>query len=591
MYDHQCAFRRWLLQALLGTVLGCAALLRPCEAAGFQQPARSTASDSARALLEAQRILFEYLHPPRSYWSDVAPGEEGLEALARVRRALAPSIIAQLDRLGPRSYEDEWIVGQRVMIRAEHKLYEEALSAARTCAADLWWCKELEAFVLHLLGNVAESEGAFRTSLALMPPLERCFARDLLFLVDDSTRQRYARVGASRYSFHQGRGYIENACDEWTEIETRFWWLADPLYLLPGNDRYTEHRSRIVATWLLAHRQMAIPERGRIPGRATYRGMSLHWLQPEHWRDAVRRGWPPGTQALMGGWPPPRGETSFAFDPPMAVLGNPLALGQGVWRISIPTAPARYAPAYGPIADLEPQAAFFRRGDSVRVAVALDARGYATGIHASDSVTAGVVFSQSPSAPAVSYAIQNVGYRHHFVATLPDERYLLSIEILGHSGGAGRARYAAGLPTSANADITISDVMFFEWIEPAALDMEQLRFRMLGSMRLSRTDELGIYWEIYGLAAVDTALITILLLPAQPRWPTRLLNALRIRGSPSDVQLRWSDAHEEYDHVGIRTRALRLDLSRLRPGNYVFQLVADVRGEILTAARPVTLTR
>jgi hypothetical protein len=58
-----------------------------------------------------------------------------------------------------------------------------------------------------------------------------------------------------RYRFDPRRGYRETACQEWAEVEARLWWLADPLYLRPGNDRYTEHRSRVVGTWLMAQLQ------------------------------------------------------------------------------------------------------------------------------------------------------------------------------------------------------------------------------------------------------------------------------------------------------------------------------------------------
>ena len=181
------------------------------------------------------------------------------------------------------------------------------------------------------------------------------------------------------------------------------------------------------------------------------------------------------------------------------MLEDPLGVEAGAWRISSPVTPGRYAPAYGPVADLDPQVAFFRRGDSLRVAVALDTEGYDTGIADRDSVLAGVVLARGVEEEAVVRSGRGVGARHRFQAVVADQRYLVSVEVLGDQGGSGRARFGGGLEGAGSGGLGMSDLVVFEGGEEVAADLDAVAGRMLGSLRVKKGEPLGLYWEVYGL--------------------------------------------------------------------------------------------
>src|SRR2546425_3659332 len=61
-----------------------------------------------------------------------------------------------------------------------------------------------------------------------MPRDERCRWTDVSLLLDGELARRYRRL----------------PCDQRGAFEERLWWLAQPLYSLPGNDRRTEHLAR-----------------------------------------------------------------------------------------------------------------------------------------------------------------------------------------------------------------------------------------------------------------------------------------------------------------------------------------------------------
>ncbi|TVP74264.1 MAG: hypothetical protein EA352_11030 [Gemmatimonadales bacterium] len=585
-------------------VLTAAALLMlgvdVVELSGLQQP-RSVTADSAGALRSAERLLYEYLHfdssPRFRHLSAHVTGEYHFGGLVAAKHAARPAVLSQLDNLGDRRAADDWIVGQRAMLRIEHGLLEEALHVARTCQGTPWWCQELEGLVLHLLGETQAAESVFAQSLESMPPLERCFASDILFLTDELAWDRFGEPEAAqsaralakkRYTFDRRRGYSEPICDEWSDVTHTFWWLADPFFLLPGNDRYTEHRSRIVATWLMAHLQMAVPDRNVLPGRPVYRGRWFGWLRPEHWEQAVRAGWPPRPY-IASGWPPAAGNDSYGFDPGTSALKDPLGIESEDLRHNSPTTPGRYAPRYGPVAELEPQVAFFRRGESVEVAAALDIERADVGIAPGDSVLAGVVLALGPSDPHVVDSTRDVGPRHHFRFRVPDRRYLMSIEILGAQGGAGRARFSHGAPDAASDGTGISDLLLFEWDDRVSADLGEVTPYMLGSLRTSRQRPLGLYWETYAPDPMGSHVMSIRLVPEQRSRIRRLGERLRLVGSPEEVAFTWEEDSADRES-GRAEHILRLGLENLRVGRYTVELSVRTSTHTLSTTRSLEVT-
>jgi hypothetical protein len=96
-----------------------------------------------------------------------------------------------------------------------------------------WLCQALTAWVEHLEGKDSIAEQRFRLLLRVMPNDLSCHWRDLRFYRDT--------IGPITHT----RMYSKPQCDPLDELDV-FWTLADPLFTRPGNDRMTEHFSRLV---------------------------------------------------------------------------------------------------------------------------------------------------------------------------------------------------------------------------------------------------------------------------------------------------------------------------------------------------------
>src|SRR2546425_841656 len=186
-----------------------------------------------------------------------------------------------------------------------------------------------------------------------MPPDERCRWSDISVLLDGTLAQRYRRL----------------PCEERGAFEQRLWWLAQPLYSLPGNDRRTEH---------LARATMARIERDAgstygVPWSDDLREMTLRFGWPSYWTRE--------DPTTLGGLADPpitfhEPEPAFhflpdahAFDDPGSSTGDDWALDPDYPR----RARERYAPRYAAaVASLTHQVALFPRGDSCLVVAAYD---------------------------------------------------------------------------------------------------------------------------------------------------------------------------------------------------------------------------
>ena len=194
------------------------------------------------------------------YWyesggdDDSAPPEP-----PRIRQARA-RLLAALEDAATALPGDEWIVGQRVRYALEDSQPQLAARVAEQCRAVPWWCAALGGLVRQVGGDYTRADSLFSTALAGMSEDERCRWNDISSLLEGDLAGRYRNLDcASRAAF-----------------EHRWWWLAQPLYSLPTNDRRTEH---------FARQTMVRIEQGR---RTTF---GLYW--ETDLRDVwLRYGWP-----------------------------------------------------------------------------------------------------------------------------------------------------------------------------------------------------------------------------------------------------------------------------------------------------------
>ncbi|MBI4520421.1 MAG: hypothetical protein HY701_06265, partial [Gemmatimonadetes bacterium] len=139
-------------------------------------------------------------------------------------------LIAELESARRVLPGDWWISGQLVHYLIEAGQSKEAEAVAHACEADSWWCFALQGYALHESKEYEQADSAFAAALRLAPAEERHDWTDVSVLLERGASGRYRRLSEAE----RGR------------FEERFWWLADPLYLMSGNERRTEHFSRLV---------------------------------------------------------------------------------------------------------------------------------------------------------------------------------------------------------------------------------------------------------------------------------------------------------------------------------------------------------
>ncbi len=132
---------------------------------------------------------------------------------------------------------DDWILGHRIRYLSEAGRWGDAARLARACdGATSPWCSVLEGFALHGMGRYEAALERFRRGLETMDSEEARKWRDPSLLLDGKGSDLLEDAGEA--AAEAGAG------DEWEHLRARVWMLADPLYLVSGNDRESEHYAR-----------------------------------------------------------------------------------------------------------------------------------------------------------------------------------------------------------------------------------------------------------------------------------------------------------------------------------------------------------
>ena len=449
---------------------------------------------------------------------------------------------------------DNWIAGQRVRYLVDDGDGTAALQAARSCRGTSWWCSALEGMALHVTGDFLGAEAAFQKALSQMPAEKRCSWTDLSYLLEQSLRAAYRRLG----------------CEERAGLERRVWLLADPLFITPGNERWTEHLARHV--WAESERA----------------AVNTFWMPwgPDLEEMIVRFGWsekwtrePP---AILETGPPVinghEHEPNYHFFPEREPQEDVNALDESLWDLGKTQPREAYAPRYAQVfARLQPQVARFRRGDSTLVVAAYRTADFVfLGQHSFSGALA--VLANDSTPPLVARSTES-SQRAAMLAITPARAAMLSVETLARDSTVASRWRAVMTRLELRQDaLTISDLLFYEPSSTLATDVYQAAQTAYGNV-LYRDKKVGLYWELYGQTSRDSLMtVSLTLSPITDNPFKRVIQALGIGYRPAPINIRW----RENGSAGFRSpRSLTVDVSLIPPGSYEVTLqVGDKDGSV-----------
>lgn len=490
-------------------------------------------------------------------------------ATASARREL-------LDRLGAgarRLPGSSWIAGQRVRYLIEAGHTDSALVAARSCRAGGDWCSALAGWALHAAGREAEAERAFDRWLEALPAVDRCRATDLSDLLEGDLRGRFRDLPCPDPRRHA--------------FVRRFWWLADPLRLVPGNERRVEDLSRRTQSRVLSASASAF----RASWGPDLTELLLRYGAPTWWERRPADPLRPGSRESVVAHDPAHARS---FLPHRDVWRSAGSLEPGVWDLSDDEPWTSYATAYADtFLALPHRTALFRRRDSVLVVAP-----YAFPDSGTAPVDALLELGPGPDIEPARHVRYGAPRRGTLTLRAPARPALLSIELLDRSGrAAARARYGLdpGVPdrgVPAISGLLAGPLRRSPSVatdpgvgagggarEDRALAAAR-RFRLAGpareaAPRVAAGDSIGLYWELYGLT------------PGRGTYEVQV--ALRDADGHRNVRLAWSE--EESGVFGPSAHELTLRIPEDAPPG---PLAVEVRVLIpgwtpLLAASPVAV--
>lgn len=458
---------------------------------------------------------------------------------------------------------DEWIAGQRVRYLVEEGDEEGAIAAARACRAERWWCAALEGMALHEAQRFDDAEQAFGAALEAMTEEERARWTDVEVLLEPADKRAWRTIAE-----------VDRA-----RLLRRIWWLADPLWSEPGNDRLTEHYAR----WTMER----IQQRARQVDVVRWGDDLSEILLRFGWFTAWEREEPTSPSNGQGsaiGYNEPR---TWEFIPPLETVRDPTRLRGDEWPLSEsePTV-TRYAPEYARhIMALPHQLAVFpRRGAALLVAgyalpedsLPPDPRLRAALVAMDD---AGGIRTESPWQPQAASGALYV--------ELPAPNTVISLELREDSTrSVARRRQAVAW----DADARVSDLLLLAHPDARPVEVMEAARIARGSAILAPGERVGVFWEMYDVEASDSVQVRVGLIPGRAVWGRRRLEAIGIVKGARTVRMGWSEGVEAGPVVG---RSLAVGIpADLRPGDYTLEVTVTVPGmPAATARRHITVRR
>ena len=572
------------MRAATVAVLVALLLFAAPSASAQPRPAGSTRADSTRILRAAKSAQIHFESRRRFLAPSFNAGSKGTcqmigrfcrresgvrfteipdepEGITRARAELLISLASAASKIPG----DGWVAGQRVRYLIEQGDDSAAREAVTACRAEQWWCDALKGLVAHSSSHFVAAEQAFARALREMPAAKRCEWTDLSPLLDGDALRAYAKLG----------------CDEREAANRRIWWLADPLFSTPGNERRTEH---------FARRVWAEIDRGGTNGfgmswAADMMEMIVRFGWAEKWTQRPPSGFSDGTQSYVAH----EREPDFHFLPAIRFDAPLAAFGDTAWKLDEESPREGYSPRYATtFISIHPQLARFRRGDSTLIVAAFDVTDDTTWRYVAVRPT--MIIAPDDTTRFLIARFDSTPRRSALWVTAPARESLAGLELMSLDGKVeGRWRGAIQPLAGDTARRGISDLLLFDATDSLATSVEGAIETANGTSTIPQARKLGVYWETYGESASDSArTVSLTLTPIAPSVVTRVLRALGVGKKLAPVDVRWRSAGPG---ATVQARSVLLDLSQVTPGRYDLRLTVGDGAAASSTSRPVLIER
>lgn len=507
------------------------------------------------------------------YWYDErgepAPPEPGPVSAQRL------ALIQQLDSLAKVNPSENWIAGQRVRYLDEARFHDRAIAAALECTAYGWWCGALQGFAYHQAGRFVESEAAFDRVALQMGETERCRWNDISLYLDDDTRKLYQRTTCGT--------------PQRIAFESRVWFFARTRYGMRGNDSRSEHYARLTYVEFLR----GGPSAYMFGFDEDERELVLRFGWSRAWSRGPDIQGPPGSGPsqinIVGHDPVP----AHRYIPPNNVLMSPTVSDSVDWAVQLPPVVARYQPPYAKrIRMLEHQQGLFRRGDTALVVLAYDVS-REPALRGAKLAGALVLTPGGEPRPNATI-IAEIPAKGTMTVRAPWGPLLMSAEIAApDSSVLIRARYGIRPPFAQGARVSLSDLLFYTPYGEFPTIVEEALPHALATQRVRSSQPLGVFWEAYNTNPLGERMTISLTVVEETEESTGVLQrgarALRLARGSSPVSITVEDVSAR--GTSRSSRAVQLDISTLRKGEYLVQLEISVAGQYtIRADRRIVVT-
>ena len=488
---------------------------------------------------------------------------------------------------------DRWVIGQLVYYLIENRDVDGATRVATNCGiSEVWWCAALRGYILHLTANYVASEAAFREALSSMPPAERERWTSLRYVLTDNGEELFARMEPAER-------------DRRWEL---FWRLSDPLFLIEGNDRLTDHFARMVeaVNWREAANPMGLPWDEDMEATLIRYGRNIGYSRTYE-PIATLQSLSDNRRVLGHHHPKSRG---YLF--PEKFLESPSDVPPESWITAPREARTWFAPRYAPdMRPLETQVGRFRRDETMLVvgayrpvppeadssgAEVTEADAVAGGPPESDTQRTGE-FGIQGQPHAAFFLIPEDGSEPRFVRgtdaegvltiNSPHGRYVSGLEVVDLQGKqAWRARQGVAQLPLVPGLVDVSDLLILKEGAPLPESLEEAVRYVRPGVRIRRGERFPVAWEAYGLRIAEPVRVTFGFTRGRPGFLTRVGEFLGVLEPDRPVEVIFEDRGP--DSVQTAFRSIELQLPDLDPGEYTLHLKLELAGrEPIVTSRPI----